>query len=136
MVKNVSKLLNRFGSTPTSGFRTETRGYSFSSRLWLFFRWSFHFLSESQVRIGYKKKQKKKRVRHLHQSWLGLTGLELLRHSQARMAPAGISTGPNQRPASHSSIIRRERERPTRKRWLPHGLPNSRSKRRRWTERG
>ena len=48
IVKKVSRLLNKLGSTPLSGFNIETAGYGVSRGNLLLLRCNFHFLKKNE----------------------------------------------------------------------------------------
>ena len=51
-MKKVSRLLNRFGSTPINGFKIDTPGYGVSDGNFVTFLCSFHFLKSEIVQCS------------------------------------------------------------------------------------
>jgi hypothetical protein len=51
-VKKVSRLLNKFGSTPINGFKIDTPGYGVSDVILVTFLCSFHFLKAEIIQCS------------------------------------------------------------------------------------
>lgn len=105
IVKKVSRLQNKLGSTPVSGLRIETAGYGVSLGSLLLFRCNFHFLGNI-ISINFIVTSDKPRFDQKHlifiQSSKNFTRKKWLKDEQTRVRSRTIER-PQRRPSKLNS---------------------------------